>query len=154
NGNRVSLNDSPQVPADPGNRVASDDFFSYDYDPEGNVIRKTELDNGRVITYTWDYRNRLVGVNEPNTANQVGPAFGEIGQVTFAQPNKDTWQTVQLNGSYTHPVVIAQLATSNDKYNLPPNYPAIPATVRIKSVTPNSFQIQLDEWDDQDGVHG
>jgi RHS repeat-associated protein len=37
----------------------------YDYDNEGNLIRKTDLMWGTVTTYTWDYRNRLVSVATP-----------------------------------------------------------------------------------------
>jgi hypothetical protein len=52
---------------------------------------------------------------------------------------------VNLAGVYENPVVIMQPATHND---------SDPVTIRLKGITTNSFQFQLDEWDYLDGSHG
>jgi len=46
------------------NRVQNDGTYTYDYDAEGNQIRRTKISDGKVTEYEWDYRNRLVKVTE------------------------------------------------------------------------------------------
>ncbi|MEM1444953.1 MAG: Ig-like domain-containing protein [Planctomycetota bacterium] len=71
--------------------------------------------------------------------------IGEAASLTFAQPDPNTWQTVALSRTYTDPIVVASLGTTND-----PD----PAEVRVRNVTPTGFEIQIDEWDYLDGIHG
>ncbi len=44
------------------NRLLSDGTNDYEYDNEGNLIRKTNTVTGEVTEYSWDYRNRLTVV--------------------------------------------------------------------------------------------
>ncbi len=44
------------------NRLLSDGTNDYEYDNEGNLIRKTNTVTGEVTEYSWDYRNRLTAV--------------------------------------------------------------------------------------------
>ncbi len=46
------------------NRVQNDGTYTYDFDAEGNQIRRTKISDGKVTEYEWDYRNRLVKVTE------------------------------------------------------------------------------------------
>jgi RHS repeat-associated protein len=55
----------------PGNRVLADGAFTYDYDAEGNLIRRTAVDTGNVTTFTYDHRNRLVAVVERTTGGET-----------------------------------------------------------------------------------
>ncbi|MEM1097989.1 MAG: cadherin-like domain-containing protein [Planctomycetota bacterium] len=71
--------------------------------------------------------------------------IGEAASLTFAQPDANTWQTVTLGRTYTDPIVVASLGTTND---------VEPAEVRVRNVTSTGFEIQIDEWDYLDGVHG
>jgi len=68
----------------------------------------------------------------------------ESGRVKFGQAHRDAWQTVQLKGRFTCPVVIAGPLSFDG---------AQPAMVRIRRVTGSSFQIQTDEWNYLDGSH-
>jgi RHS repeat-associated protein len=43
-------------------RLLNDGTYQYRYDDEGNLSAKTELATGKITTYQWDYRNRLVSV--------------------------------------------------------------------------------------------
>jgi YD repeat-containing protein len=43
-------------------RLLNDGTYKYLYDDEGNLTDKTELATGKITTYQWDYRNRLVSV--------------------------------------------------------------------------------------------
>jgi RHS repeat-associated protein len=42
-----------------GNRPREDGTYTYGYDDEGNLTRRTNKANNEVTTYTFDYRNRL-----------------------------------------------------------------------------------------------
>ena len=42
--------------------------FTYTYDDEGNRLTRTETSTGKVQSYEWDYRNRLVAVKDRNTS--------------------------------------------------------------------------------------
>lgn len=44
------------------NRLTSDGTYQYAYDLEGNLISRTQIDNGAVREFTWDHRNRLTRV--------------------------------------------------------------------------------------------
>ena len=70
---------------------------------------------------------------------------GKIGEVGNIPDLNHRWKTIQLSQSYQNPVVVAGPAT---------RLGGDPLTVRIRNVTSNSFQIQLDEWDYRDGLHG
>jgi RHS repeat-associated protein len=63
NGNR-DLQDGQSYVIDPNNRIYSDGTYTYLYDDEGNVIRRTDVATDDYITYAWDYRNRLINVTE------------------------------------------------------------------------------------------
>jgi RHS repeat-associated protein len=58
NGNRTN---SGYI-TDAGNRLRSDGTYSYEYDDEGNRTIRTKIADGTVDTYSWDYRNRLMGI--------------------------------------------------------------------------------------------
>jgi RHS repeat-associated protein len=46
----------------PDNRLLADGRYTYEYDDEGNRVRRTETATGEVTDYEWDYRNRLTRV--------------------------------------------------------------------------------------------
>jgi hypothetical protein len=58
NGNRTN---SGYI-TDAGNRLRSDGTYNYEYDDEGNRTTRTKIADGTVDTYSWDYRNRLMGI--------------------------------------------------------------------------------------------
>ena len=68
---------------------------------------------------------------------------GEVGQVTLAQLTSSDWTTVTLERTYHNAVVVVGPVTRNDSE---------PVTPRVRNVTGNSFQVQLDEWDYLDGT--
>ncbi|NLS93660.1 MAG: cadherin-like domain-containing protein [Planctomycetaceae bacterium] len=70
--------------------------------------------------------------------------IAESGVVMLSQPDATSWQTVHLQHTFTHPIVIAGPLTANG---------SDPAAVRIRNVKSNSFQVQVDEWDYLDGAH-
>ncbi|MCL6505348.1 MAG: hypothetical protein K6T86_21960 [Pirellulales bacterium] len=71
NGNRVTS--GYQVGAN--NRLLSDGVFDYEYDNEGNLIRRTrissDLADDHVMELAWDHRNRLTRVVFKNNQGAV-----------------------------------------------------------------------------------
>jgi RHS repeat-associated protein len=63
NGNRIesSIHGDGYQTGD-GNRLLSDGTYNYEYDNEGNLIRRTEIATDNVREFEWDYHNRLVAV--------------------------------------------------------------------------------------------
>ncbi|MCI4670298.1 MAG: PQQ-dependent sugar dehydrogenase [Bacteroidia bacterium] len=67
-------------------------------------------------------------------------AMGEQGAVV----TDHNWTTVNLQRTYVNPVVIAGAPSFNGSHH---------STVRIQNVTPNSFQVRIDEWECWDEWH-
>ena len=61
NGNRVDshLHGSDYVTG-PNNQLLSDGEFNYEYDDEGNQVRRTNIETGEVTEFEYDHENRLV----------------------------------------------------------------------------------------------
>ncbi len=76
----------------------------------------------------------------------IGQPFNETESKLdiFTLEVTDTWQTVNLPYTYTSPIIVAGPPSQND---------GDPATIRVRNVTPTSFQVQIDEWDYLDGTH-
>ncbi|SMP52660.1 RHS repeat-associated core domain-containing protein, partial [Neorhodopirellula lusitana] len=70
NGNRISSSrhDDGYVTG-PGNRLLSDGTYNYEYDKEGNQIRRTEIATGDYREFVWDHRNRLSAVNDRDASD-------------------------------------------------------------------------------------
>lgn len=66
--------------------------------------------------------------------------IGEYGQVSI----NHEWETIELDQSYSNPVVIASDPTYNG---------SDPATVRIKNVENDSFELRLQEPKNENGKH-
>ena len=145
----------------------------------GTNLDLSELQNGAPINRQFDYRQVLttllqdwmgadtealkatkfegfetqkLDLIEENTVSDptvVSPNLpiivGEVGMLEKIEQNdKTTWHTVVLEHSYTNPVVIMGPASRNGRQ---------PLSIRVRSVTSNSFQWQVDEWDYLDGYH-
>ena len=68
----------------------------------------------------------------------------EAGKITIQQPDRTTWVTVNLTQTFTQPVVVVS----------PPTFDGgQPTTVRVRNVSSNSFEVQIDEWEYLDGWH-
>ena len=65
NGNRTDshLHDDGYVTGD-GNRLSSDGTYEYEYDDEGNMTKRTEIETEDYREFDWDHRNRLIRVTD------------------------------------------------------------------------------------------
>lgn len=77
------------------------------------------------------------------TVNEVSGA-AEIGFSGIATDVTHVWKTINLPVDFTDPVVVAGGSTRNGGHQ---------GTVRVRNVTPSSFQIRFQEWDYRDGWH-
>jgi len=59
-----------------GNRLMSDETYDYEYDGEGNRIRRVHRAGGEVTEYAWDHRNRLTGIVHTDAAGAVVKEIG------------------------------------------------------------------------------
>lgn len=80
NGNRIEshLHGSDYVTG-PNNQLLSDGEFNYEYDNEGNQIRRTDIETGEVTEFEYDHRNRLV----KTTAKTSGGIITSESQFVF-----------------------------------------------------------------------
>ena len=113
NGNRVrhgSYNyTSPIHTIDLANRLTNDGNYSYSYDNEGNITRRTALADGEATLYTYDHRHRLTTVETAQLSpglNFTGASFSayETGQdgdggVPSSLAIEDSGQTLHLAGN-------------------------------------------------------
>jgi len=69
----------------------------------------------------------------------------EAGTVTVSQSSAGQWHLVSLGQAFNDPIVVMGPPSTND---------AAPVTLRVRNVTSQSFEFQLDEWAYQNGSHG
>ena len=82
-----------------------------------------------------------INVTDQSSVN----AIGESGHLQARQTGRNQWHRVTLQRSYTSPIVALGPLSRNDGGQ---------ANVRVRNVTRNSFEWQIDEWDHLDGIHG
>lgn len=70
--------------------------------------------------------------------------IGEAGSLLMGQTSGSRWRKVSLTKRYNDPIVIAQIATYNGSQ---------PCHTRIRRVTREDFEIQIEEWDYLDQEH-
>ncbi|WP_419580846.1 RHS repeat-associated core domain-containing protein [Stieleria magnilauensis] len=69
NGNRIASHlHGDGYETGPANRLLSDGTYNYEYDDEGNMVRRTNIESGEYRMFEWDHRNRLMKVEDFNTA--------------------------------------------------------------------------------------
>lgn len=78
-----------------------------------------------------------VSCSETETATTFGV---EVGEVSVGSD----WVAIAFDKTFISPVVVAGPPTSSDTE---------PAVVRIRNITKDGFQMRLQEWDYQDGLH-
>ena len=53
------------------NQLTNDKKFTYTYDKNGNLTKKTNSTTGEITEYTWDYRNQLIGIKKKASADST-----------------------------------------------------------------------------------
>jgi len=98
------------------------------------------------LTVTNDYGSDTetkvdyITVTEPG-----GNVIGEVGKIVRNQTGDgNDWYTVNLNNSYSNPVVFMKGLSYNGGH---------PTHLRVRNVTSTSFEWKMEEWDYLDGNH-
>jgi RHS repeat-associated protein len=65
----------------PDNELLSDGTYNYAYNADGDCTSRTDIATGAVTDYTWDARNRLVGVTDETSTGQVTQAVTYVYDV-------------------------------------------------------------------------
>lgn len=100
NGNRVDVG----TVIGTNNQVETDGLFNYEYDGEGNLVRKTEIATGEVTEYTYDHRNRLVNVERQSAGGII------LSENSYTYDALDRRTAVAVNGETIHTVYNAENA--------------------------------------------
>lgn len=85
-------------------------------------------------------------LSESCLAGGSGQVIGEAGTLSgYTQPGSAQWETLTFDGTYQQPVAQLQVGGFAE---------AAGATVRVRNLTTNSLEFQLQEWPQLDGAHG
>ncbi|MGB5986387.1 MAG: hypothetical protein WBG37_13865, partial [Desulfobacterales bacterium] len=88
----------------------------------------------------WDGEELTHGSDPGDPESKPLELVMESGEVEIDH----NWHKVTLNGSYTNPVVIASSLSING---------GDPSVIRLRNVSPDQFEIRVQEWDYLDGAH-
>ncbi|MEZ6136165.1 MAG: RHS repeat-associated core domain-containing protein [Pirellulaceae bacterium] len=86
----------------PANTLLTDGIYNYEYDGEGNLVKRVNLASGETRTFVFDHRNRLVRVDDWS-ADPVDPENPAAG-VAFTQSVKYSNDTLGRRVSRTQDV--------------------------------------------------
>ncbi len=110
---------------------------AYTYSPHGSTYGE---DSFRFVVSDGSSESDLATVFV--SIQSVTPSFAmEIGRATV----DGTWSYISLTETFQDPVVVAKPASSNDPS---------PCVIRIRNVTPDGFEIRLQEYEYLEEMHG
>jgi hypothetical protein len=110
--------------------------LDYDYDGLGNLLDLDADHDGYADALEVYYGS---DPSDPQSRPLLTDLV-ETGEVTVDH----TWKRVKLRVPFLDPVVVAKPLSRNQ---------AAPAVVRLRRVTPGSFELRVQEWDYLDGPH-
>ena len=102
-GNRTNSNQNGASTFNQANRLLEDAKFTYQYDNNGNMTRKTAKIGGAVTTYEYDAENKRVRVVSPsNTANYRYDGLGRRVEKEVIAGTTTTTRYVYDNEDHDH----------------------------------------------------
>ncbi len=134
------------------NESHTENIFPYRFIGDNNPLG---LDAGEyTITATVYAEDHAAGVScselsvafiLENNPNQPEPKLLEVGEITFEQASGNAWYFVPFENAFDEiPIVVLGPPSANSTHQVIP---------RIKSVSEEGFEFQLDEWDYLNGYH-
>ncbi|MEA3548867.1 MAG: cadherin-like domain-containing protein, partial [Thermodesulfobacteriota bacterium] len=109
-----------------------------DFDQDG-VINLLDADSDN-DGYTDGFEVAMSFDPADDSSHPAGPGL-EVGML---QVDTD-WQRISFNNTFVNPVLVAKIVSRNSDD---------PCVIRLNNIDADGFDIQLQEWDYQDGVHG
>ncbi|MEL6520617.1 MAG: LamG domain-containing protein, partial [Pseudomonadota bacterium] len=123
--------------------------FNNNYDftwSESSEYTQVGAFGGQSTTGTSSFTNKFEGqisdLSVRTPGDDVDPDRMEVGTLTVRQNNADQWHKVTFDEAIQNAVVI--MGPIYDEYH----QPAVP---RVRNVTSEGFEFQIDEWDYLDG---
>ena len=114
--------------------------------PSSVQLRAEEETSGDTETSHVHEQANLIGFFAPQDGNiydQTQWIIGEVGMVDVTN-SATVFSRVNLQNSYMNPMVFTQVMTSNN---------AGKVHARLRNVSPSGFEVQLEEWNYQNGWH-
>ena len=108
-------------------------------------VTVTATDSGGLTTnetFTIDVTDHDQVIN--GSPDPVTSDIGQVGTVTVGQASSAEWHSVAFDQPIADAVVVMSAMTQNG---------GDPFTVRVRNVTEDGFEFQIDEWDYLDGYH-
>jgi RHS repeat-associated protein len=106
NGNRINTG----YVTGENNQLLSDGKFNYQYDKEGNRVKRTEIATGEVTEYQWDHRNRLVAaVTKSSNGNVIANS-----EYTYDVNNNRIAKSVDADGAGAGSAVVERYVLDGD----------------------------------------
>ncbi len=81
-----------------GNRIEVDDRYTYEYDAEGSLIRRVEIDTGEQMSFEYDHRHRLTRIQRRDAAGNL------LGEIEYVYDIMDNRITKIVDGEALHTV--------------------------------------------------
>jgi len=127
-------------PSDRDFTISNSDSSNYSPIPDDKLFSISSPARGGNYKSIYDpYAKLSAQINSP-LYNSASDIIGEFSTIRL----KEAYVTVNLNKSYVDPIIISTTPTHDGAQS---------AVVRINNVTPNSFQVKVQEWDYLDVTH-
>ena len=124
------------------NDGAEVDFWGTDWNEDvdqDGVINLLDADSDN-DGYTDGFEVAMSFDPADDSSHPAGPGL----EVEMLQVDTD-WQRIRFNNTFVNPVLVAKIVSQNSDD---------PCVIRLNNIDADGFDIQLQEWDYQDGVHG
>ena len=108
------------------------------------VVAEEERSSDNEMNHAYEDIGYVVFDAPGDIIDSLGTVIGEQAAINVTQANSNSWTTIFFSRTYTNPVVVAGPVSYNEDD---------PTTIRVRAITSNSFQIQIDEWDYLTGQH-
>ena len=124
---------------------------TFDYDPNG-AFDGLKLGQRSIDSYTYTASDGgaasntatvTIAINGVDDPLPIAP-IGQSGVASIRQAGPDQWHSISFDTTIENAVVVLGPAT-RDGSN--------PLTTRVRNVTDNGFEFQIDEWEYLDGFH-
>ncbi|MEJ2694996.1 MAG: hypothetical protein P8166_18805, partial [Candidatus Thiodiazotropha sp.] len=86
----------------------------------------------------------FLGIAPGQIANENGTVIGEAGIITASTSSNGNWRALSFSRSYTNPIIIMNMVSTNGSQ---------PSHIRLKNVSADNVQYQIEEWDYLDQAH-
>jgi len=115
NGNRTeSYLHSTGYRTGPANQLLTDGTYDFQYDAEGNMVKKTEIATGQVTTFEYDHRNLMVQATIWSSDPSNGGIILHEEQYRYDAHNRRTSIIIDADGAGPEPAEVTNIIYNGD----------------------------------------